>query len=101
MQIITLKNLRSLFSTPRPCRSWLSPIPFATNLELERAQQQDFADPATMAQWGKELGANLMLFRRDDLRDRSRSINSRVVNYVTTLFLTDMETNKRDLVRPA
>lgn len=67
---------------------------FRDKLRLERAQQQDFADPATMAQWGKELGANLMLFgemtSETDLANKTR-----IVNYVTTLFLTDMETNKR------
>ena len=47
-----------------------------------------------MAKWGKEVGANLMLFgemtSETDLYQRRR-----VVNYITTLFLTDMETNKR------
>jgi PBP1b-binding outer membrane lipoprotein LpoB len=43
---------------------------FRDQLRKERAEQQDFADPATMA-------------------------NNRVVNYITTLFLTDIETNKR------
>ena len=63
-------------------------------LRLERAQQQDFSDPSTIAQWGKETGANLMLFgemtSETDVYNRKR-----VVNYITTLFLTDMETNKR------
>lgn len=63
-------------------------------LRLERAQQQDFADPATMAQWGKETGADLMLF--GEMTSEVDVLgNKRVVNYVTTLFLTDMETNKR------
>lgn len=67
---------------------------FRDKLRLERAQQQDFADPATMAQWGKELGANLMLF--GEMTSETDTANkSRIVNYVTTLFLTDMETNKR------
>jgi uncharacterized protein (TIGR02722 family) len=63
-------------------------------LRLERAQQQDFADPATMAQWGKETGADLMLFG-EMTSEVDVSGNKRVVNYITTLFLTDMETNKR------
>ncbi len=67
---------------------------FRDKLREERAQQQDFADPATMAQWGKELGANLMLF--GEMTSETDVYNkNRVVNYVTTLFLTDMETNKR------
>jgi len=67
---------------------------FRDKLREERAQQQDFADPTTMAQWGMELGANLMLF--GEMTSETDVYNKdRVVNYVTTLFLTDMETNKR------
>lgn len=67
---------------------------FRDKLREERAQQQDFADPATMAQWGKEVGANLMLF--GEMTSETDVLNKqRVVNYVTTLFLTDMQTNKR------
>lgn len=67
---------------------------FREKLREERAQQQDFADPATMAEWGKEVGANLMLF--GEMTSETDVLNkTRVVNYVTTLFLTDMETNKR------
>lgn len=67
---------------------------FRDELRRERAGQQDFADPATIKQFGKELGADLMLFGEmtsevDDYNNR------RVVNYVTTLFLTDIETNRR------
>lgn len=63
-------------------------------LRLERAQQQDFSDPATIAQWGKEVGANLMLF--GEMTSETDVYNKkRVVNYITTLYLTDMETNKR------
>jgi len=63
-------------------------------LRVERVQQQDFADPATIAQWGKETGANLMLFG-EMTSETDVYNNKRVVNYITTLFLTDMETNKR------
>jgi len=67
---------------------------FRDKLREERAQQQDFSDPATMAHWGKEVGANLMLF--GEMTSETDVYNkNRVVNYVTTLFLTDMETNKR------
>lgn len=63
-------------------------------LRLERVQQQDFSDPATIAQWGKEVGANLMLF--GEMTSETDVYNKkRVVNYITTLYLTDMETNKR------
>jgi PBP1b-binding outer membrane lipoprotein LpoB len=67
---------------------------FRDKLRLERAQQQDFADPATVAQWGKEVGANLILFG-DMTSETDVYQKRRVVNYITTLFLTDMETNKR------
>ncbi len=67
---------------------------FRDKLRQERAQQQDFSDPGTVAKWGKEVGANLMLFgemtSETDLYQKER-----LVNYITTLFLTDMETNKR------
>jgi uncharacterized protein (TIGR02722 family) len=67
---------------------------FRDKLREERAQQQDFADPATMAKWGKEAGANLILFG-DMTSETDVYQNKRVVNYITTLFLTDMESNRR------
>jgi len=67
---------------------------FRDQLRKERAEQQDFADPATIAQWGKETGADLMLFGEMSSETDTHA-NRRVVNYITTLFLTDIETNKR------
>jgi penicillin-binding protein activator len=67
---------------------------FRDKLRLERAQQQDFADPATVSQWGKEIGADVMLFG-EMTSETDTYNNKRVVNYITTLFLTDIETNKR------
>ena len=67
---------------------------FRGKLREERAQQQDFANPATMAKWGEETGANLMLF--GEMTSETDTYNKkRVVNYITTLILTDTETNKR------
>ena len=67
---------------------------FRDKLRQERAEQQDFADPATMAKWGKEIGADLMLF--GEMTSETDTYNKkRVVNYITTLFLTDIETNRR------
>jgi len=67
---------------------------FRDMLRNERAQQQDFADASTMARWGKETGADLILF--GEMTSETDVYNNRkVVNYVTTLFLTNMETNKR------
>ncbi|MFZ2906319.1 MAG: penicillin-binding protein activator LpoB [Cyclobacteriaceae bacterium] len=67
---------------------------FRDKLRQERAEQQDFADPATVARWGKETGANVMLFGEMNSETDTYN-NKRVVNYITTLFLTDVETNKR------
>ena len=67
---------------------------FRDQLRKERAEQQDFADPATIAQWGKETGADLMLFGEMTSETDTHN-NRRVVNYITTLFLTNVETNKR------
>lgn len=67
---------------------------FRDKLRQERASQQDFADPATVAAWGKEQGADIMLF--GEMNSETDTYNKkRVVNYQTTLFLTDIETNKR------
>lgn len=67
---------------------------FRDQLRRERAEQQEFASAETMAQWGREVGADLMLF--GEMNSETDTANrKRVVNYVTTLFLTDLETNKR------
>lgn len=67
---------------------------FRDQLRVERLEQQEFADPATVKQMGKELGADLMLF--GEITSETDTYNNRrVVNYITTLFLTDIETNKR------
>ncbi len=67
---------------------------FRDKLREERASQQDFASPESAAKWGKEQGANLMLFG-EMTSETDVYNNKRVVNYITTLFLTDIETNKR------
>ena len=67
---------------------------FRDKMREERVQQQDFADPGTVAKWGMEVGANLMLFG-EMTSETDTYQKKRIVNYVTTLFLTDMETNKR------
>jgi penicillin-binding protein activator len=67
---------------------------FRDQLRRERAEQQEFASTATMAQWGREAGADLMLF--GEMNSETDTGNrKKVVNYITTLFLTDVETNKR------
>ena len=67
---------------------------FRDKLRVERLEQQEFADPATVKEMGKETGADLMLFG-EITSETDVYNNRRVVNYVTTLFLTDIETNKR------
>ena len=67
---------------------------FRDKLRVERSQQQDFADPATAKKFGKELGADVMLFGEMTAEEDYYN-NKRVVNYVTTLFLTDLESSKR------
>ena len=67
---------------------------FRDKLRLERAEQQDFATSNTASKWSLEQGANLMLFG-EMTSETDTYNNKRVVNYVTTLFLTDIETNKR------
>lgn len=67
---------------------------FRDKIRQERTQQQDFSDPKTMAQWRKETGADLMLL--GEMTSETDVLGSkRVVHYTTTLFLTNMETNKR------
>lgn len=67
---------------------------FRDALRKERAEQQDFADPSTVKKFGKELGADLMLFG-EMTSETDVSNKKRVVNYLTTLYLTDIETNRR------
>ena len=67
---------------------------FRDQLRVERLEQQEFADPATVKRMGKEAGADLMLFG-EITSETDTDNNRRVVNYITTLFLTDIETNKR------
>ena len=67
---------------------------FRDKLRQERAEQQDFASSGTASQWGKEQGANLMLFG-EMTSETDTYHKKKVVNYITTLFLTDIETNRR------
>jgi hypothetical protein len=67
---------------------------FRDKLRVERTDQQAFASPETAKQFGKETGADLMLL--GEMTSETDTYNKkRVVNYITTLFLTDIETNKR------
>jgi hypothetical protein len=67
---------------------------FRERLREERAEQQQFASEETAAMWGKEYGADLMLF--GTMTSETDTYNKKkVINYITTLYLTDIETNKR------
>ena len=67
---------------------------FRERLREERADQQEFSSPETTARWGKETGADMMLFgtitSETDSYDKKK-----VVNYIITLYMTDLENNKR------
>ena len=67
---------------------------FRERLRQERADQQEFSSPETTAQWGKEVGADLMLL--GEITSEIDTYNKqRVTNYIITLRLSDLETNKR------
>ncbi|NJN42139.1 MAG: penicillin-binding protein activator LpoB [Flammeovirgaceae bacterium] len=67
---------------------------FRDKLRVERVNQSDFSSATTISKWGDETGADLMLFG-EMTSETDVYRKDRVVNYVTTLFLTDMETNTR------
>ena len=67
---------------------------FREQIREERADQHEFADPATVAQWRKETGADFMLTgTMNSMVDQYR--RDRVVLYQVNLDLTHMETNEK------
>lgn len=63
-------------------------------LRKERADQNEFATPATTAKWGKELGADFILQGvLNSIVDSNGK--QKVVFYQTDLELTNMETNEK------
>ncbi len=63
-------------------------------LREERADQTEFASPETQARWGRELGADYMMFGLiTSIIDSYR--NEKVVNYKVNLELVDIETNEK------
>ena len=67
---------------------------FREKLREERAEQGEFASPETQAQWGKELGANFMMF--GVITSIVDSYNKeKVVNYKVNLELANLETNEK------
>ena len=67
---------------------------FREKLRTERSEQQDFASPETQKKWGKELGADFMLFGTlNSIVDTYKK--QKVVTYKVNLELSDLETNEK------
>ncbi len=62
-------------------------------LRFERQDQQDYASPETMKQWGRELGADFMLHGTINSIVDSQG-KQKVVYYQIDLELTNLETNE-------
>lgn len=67
---------------------------FREKLREERAEQGEFASPETQAKWGKELGADFMMFGVITAITDSYK-KEKVVSYKINLELTDIETNEK------
>ena len=67
---------------------------FREKMREERAQQGEFASPETQAKWGKELGADFMMFGViTSITDSYKK--EQVVNYKVNLELANLETNEK------
>lgn len=67
---------------------------FREKLREERAEQGEFASPETQSQWGRELGANFMLFGVITAVTDSYK-KEKVINYKVNLELANVETNEK------
>ncbi|MDE0472342.1 MAG: penicillin-binding protein activator LpoB, partial [Ekhidna sp.] len=67
---------------------------FREKLREERAEQGEFASPQTQAKWGKELGADFMMFGVITAVTDSYK-KEKVVNYKVNLELSNIETNEK------
>ena len=67
---------------------------FKEKLREERAEQGEFASPQTQAKWGKELGADFMMFGVITAVTDSYK-KEKVVNYKVNLELSNIETNEK------
>lgn len=66
---------------------------FREKMRAERGDQQNFAAPETQKKWGKELGADYMMFGTiNSIVDTYN--NKKVVYYQVNLELADLETNE-------
>jgi uncharacterized protein (TIGR02722 family) len=67
---------------------------FREKMRQERADQQEFASPDTQKKWGRELGADYMLF--GNINSIVDAINKKQVTYYqVNLELVDLETNEK------
>lgn len=67
---------------------------FREKLREERAEQGEFASPETQARWGRELGADFMMF--GIITAITDAYNKeKVVNYKVNLELANLETNEK------
>ena len=67
---------------------------FREKLRQERAEQNEFASEESAKKWGKELGADYMLFGvMTSITDTYKK--EKVVNYKINLELADLETNEK------
>jgi len=67
---------------------------FREKLREERADQGEFASVETQSQWGRELGADFMLFGvMTSVTDSYKK--EKVVNYKVDLELANLETNEK------
>lgn len=67
---------------------------FREKIREERAEQGEFASKETQAIWGKELGADFMMFGIITAVTDSYK-KEKVVNYKVNLELNDIETNEK------
>ncbi len=67
---------------------------FREQIREERADQHEFANPETIAQWRRETGADYMLTgTMNSIVDQYR--RNKVIFYQVNLDLSDMETNEK------
>lgn len=67
---------------------------FREKLREERAEQNEFASPETQSKWGRELGADFMMF--GVITSVTDSYNKeKVVSYKVNLELANLETNEK------
>lgn len=66
---------------------------FREKMREERADQQEFASPDTQKKWGRELGADYMMF--GTINSIVDAVNKKQVTYYqVNLELADLETNE-------